>query len=196
MAQPGRVAGILLAAGEGSRLGQPKALVRLGGKTLAERGAALLREGGAEPVIVVTGAVAVSLPAVFTVQNPDWRTGMASSLAAGLRSIPDDCGAALVALADQPLIGAEAVRRLIVAYRAGASVAVAAYDGAPRNPVLLARRHWAAVIETASGDSGARAFLRAHPDLVTLVECGDTGRPDDVDTPDDLDRVAALLGLD
>src|SRR5579875_2407286 len=75
MAQPGRVAGILLAAGEGSRLGQPKALVRLGGKTLAERGAALLREGGAEPVIVVTGAVAVSLPAVFTVQNPDWRTG-------------------------------------------------------------------------------------------------------------------------
>jgi CTP:molybdopterin cytidylyltransferase MocA len=192
--RPDPVAGILLAAGQGSRLGQPKALVRLGGKTLAERGVALLRDGGAAPVVVVTGAAAVTLPGVITVANPDWRAGMGSSLAAGLRSTPDGCRAAVVALADQPLVGAEAVRRLIAAYRSGASVAVAAYDGAPRNPVLLARRHWAAAIDAARGDVGARAFLRARPDLVTLVECGDTGRPDDVDTPDDLDRIAGLLG--
>ncbi len=105
---------------------------------------------------------------------------------------PDaDVGAVVVALADQPLVGAAAVARLIAAYRGGASVAVAAYQGKPRNPVLLAREHWPEVIETAAGDQGARAFLRARPDLVTLIECGDTGSPDDIDTPADLARVAS-----
>jgi nicotine blue oxidoreductase len=99
-------------------------------------------------------------------------------------------GAAVIALADQPLVGPEAVARLIAAYQAGATVAVAAYEGKPRNPVLLAREHWPEVIETATGDQGARAFLRAHPELVTLVECGDTGRPDDIDTRADLERIA------
>ena len=103
-----------------------------------------------------------------------------------------DVGAVVVALADQPLVGAEAVARLIAAYRDGASVAVAAYGGQPRNPVLLAREHWAEVVATATGDQGARTFLRARPDLVTLVECGDTGRPDDIDTPADLARITAF----
>ena len=197
----GRVAGILLAAGEGSRLGQPKALVELGGQTLAERGVAMLRDGGADPVVVVTGAVPISMAGVRTVDNPDWRSGMGSSLAAGLRALgdgrgvgspADNCAAAVVALADQPLVGSEAVRRLIAAYRDGASVAVAAYDGKPRNPVLLAREHWDAVLELATGDTGARPFLRAHPELVTLVECGDTGSAYDVDTPEDLARVTGV----
>jgi CTP:molybdopterin cytidylyltransferase MocA len=185
------VAGVLLAAGAGSRLGQPKALVSLDGQTLAERGTGLLRAGGAEPVLIVAGAVPVELDDVHTVYNPDWHTGMGSSLRAALRALADTAaGAAVIALADQPLVGPEAVARLIAAYRAGATVAVAAYQGKPRNPVLVAREHWAEVIETATGDQGARAFLRAHQDLVTLVECGDTGRPDDIDTPADLDRIA------
>src|SRR6516165_8357289 len=82
-----RVAGILLAAGEGSRLGRPKALVELGGQTLAERGVRLLRDGGAEPVLVVTGAVPVQVHGARTVYNPDWRAGMGTSLAAGLRAL-------------------------------------------------------------------------------------------------------------
>jgi CTP:molybdopterin cytidylyltransferase MocA len=187
------VAGILLAAGQGSRLGQPKALIDLDGQPLAERGVALLREGGAAPVIVVTGAVAVDLRGVISVHNPDWRTGMGSSLVAGLGLVPAQCPAAVVALVDQPLVGPEAVRRLIAAHAAGASVAVAAYGGRPRNPVLLGREHWPEVIALATGDAGARPFLRAHPDLITLVECGDTGRPDDIDTRADLDRIAGLL---
>lgn len=188
-----RVAGLLLAAGTGSRLGQPKALIEIGGQTLAARGTAMLRDGGAEPVVVVTGAAEVSLPGVITAHNPDWRSGMGSSLRAGLATLPDDCEAAVVALVDQPLIGAAAVRRLIAAFRDGASVAVACYDGQPRNPVLIARRHWAAVAEAAQGDAGARPFLRANPGLVTPVECGDTGRPDDVDTGEDLRRIAGLI---
>ena len=139
------VAGVLLAAGDGSRLGRPKATVELAGSTLAERGVALLRDGGADPVIVVTGAVPVDIPGVIAVHNPDWESGMGSSLATGLRALGSgDAEAALIALADQPLIGPEAVGRLIAAFRAGAPVAVAAYDGKPRNPVLIARRALAA----------------------------------------------------
>ena len=198
------VAGVLLAAGEGSRFGQPKALVELNGQTLAERGVGLLRAGGADPILVVTGAVPLQLDGTLTVDNPRWRTGLGSSLRAALQALtgagrgPDIApeigtaiGAVVVALADQPLVGAEAVARLIAAYRSGASVAVAAYDGQPRNPVLLAREHWPEVIATATGDQGARTFLRTRPELVTLVECGDTGRPDDIDTPADLARITA-----
>jgi CTP:molybdopterin cytidylyltransferase MocA len=188
-----RVAGVLLAAGEGKRLGTPKALVELGGRRLVDRAVDLLRDGGTDPVLVVTGAARVTVPGVIDVPNPDWRTGMGSSLAAGLRALPGDCTAAVIALVDQPLIGAGVVRRLLAAHRAGAELAVAAYHGRARNPVLLARGHWAGVLAAADGDTGARPYLRAHPDLVTLVECADIGRPDDVDTPEDLARVSALL---
>ena len=192
------VAGVLLAAGQGSRFGRPKALVELDGQTLAERGVTLLRAGGTDPVLIVTGAAEVELRPEHqarTVYNGEWRTGMGSSLRAALRALAEleagpEIGAVVVALADQPLVGAEAVGRLIAAYRAGAGVAVAAYGGKPRNPVLLAREHWPEVIATATGDQGARAFLRARPELVTLVECGDTGRPDDIDTPADLEHIA------
>jgi nicotine blue oxidoreductase len=189
---------VLLAAGEGSRFGRPKALVELDGQTLAERGITLLRAGGTDPVLIVTGAAQVDLRPEHqarTVYNGEWRTGMGSSLRAALRALTEleagqEVGAVVVALADQPLVGAEAVGRLIAAYQAGADVAVAAYGGKPRNPVLLAREHWPEVIATATGDQGARAFLRARPELVTLVECGDTGRPDDIDTPADLEHIA------
>jgi nicotine blue oxidoreductase len=194
---PTRVAGILLAAGGGSRLGRPKALVEFGGQTLAARGAGLLRRGGADPIVVVTGATPVDLPGVTSVDNPGWRTGMGSSLVAGLVALQDQppaCRAVVIALADQPLVGAESVRRLIAAHAAGATVAVAAYDGRPRNPVLIDRVHWAEVLATTAGDAGARPFLRAHPDLVTAVECGDTGRPDDIDTPEDLARAINGFG--
>lgn len=188
-----QVAGVLLAAGQGSRLGTPKALVEVGGQRLVDRGVALLAGGGAAPVLVVTGAVRLDLPGATVVHNPDWATGMGSSLGAGLRAVPATCAAAVVALVDQPLIGQAAVERLIAAFRAGAGVAVASYGGRPRNPVLLARRHWPEVLAETAGDEGARTFLRRHPGLVTRVECGDTGRPDDVDTPEDLARVSQLL---
>jgi nicotine blue oxidoreductase len=185
---------VLLAAGEGSRLGRPKALVELDGQTLAQRGVALLREGGADPILVVTGAAPIELPGVHTVYNDQWRTGMGSSLRAALHAAQAETQAAavVVALADQPLVGAESVARLIAAHQTGASVAVAAYQGKPRNPVLIAREHWPEVIAMATGDQGARAFLRARPDLVTPVECGDTGSPDDIDTPADLERITGV----
>ena len=87
---------------------------------------------------------------------------------------------------DQPGVGAAAVARLRAAWAAGAVAAVATYESAPRNPVLLDRCVWDEVADLAMGDVGARAWLRANPSRTTLVACEGTGTPFDIDTPDDL----------
>ena len=92
----------------------------------------------------------------------------------------------VVALCDQPLVEPEAIRRLVAAWHEGARAAVAAFEGEPRNPVLLDRSIWEAVSELARGDVGARAYLRQHPDQVVRVECGDVASSLDIDTASDL----------
>jgi len=187
----GRVAGLLLAAGAGRRMGAPKALVELGGEPLVRRGVRLLHDGGCAPVVVVVGACAERVRPLVAdaevVEAADWRTGMAASLRAGLAALaalgPDAC---VVALVDQPLVDPAAVLRLREAHAAGALAAVAEYGGRPRNPVLLDRAVWDAVAAAARGDEGARPWLRAHRDLVVAVDCTGVGSPDDVDTPDEL----------
>ncbi|MGH3949438.1 MAG: nucleotidyltransferase family protein, partial [Pseudonocardiaceae bacterium] len=116
-----------------------------------------------------------------------------SSLRAGLDSLPDAVDAVVVALVDQPLVGAEAVRRLCAAHAQGACAAVATYQGEPRNPVLLDRALWEPVAAEAVGDSGARGFLKRHPEHVTQIACDDTGSPADIDTQADL--AAALAAF-
>lgn len=178
-------------------MGQPKALVRHDGEPLVGRGIRLLRDGGCTSVTVVLGAAAdqvaaeVDLANATVCENPGWASGMGSSLRAGLAALVADVDVVVVALVDQPLVGAEAVRRLLAAGADGAVAAVASYDGEPRNPVLLARSVWPAVAATAVGEAGARPFLRAHPELVRMVDCTDTGSAYDVDTPDDLRRLPA-----
>jgi CTP:molybdopterin cytidylyltransferase MocA len=188
-------AGLVLAAGAGRRMGGPKALVELAGEPLLARAVRLLRDGGCDEVVVVVGAegetVARRAEALgcAAVHADGWEEGMSASLRAGLAHLtagPHD--ACVVALVDQPLLGAEAVRRLVAA---DAVAAVATYAGAPRNPVLLRREVWAEVAATATGDAGARTWLRAHPDRVRPVPCDGTGSPLDLDTPADLAAFAA-----
>lgn len=186
-----RLAGLLLAAGAGRRMGGPKALVLLDEEPLVQRGIRLLRDGGCDPVVVVVGAAAAEVRPLCAgadvVHAPDWSSGMAASLRAGLAVL--DADACVVALVDQPLVTAAVVQRLRAAHQAGALAAVASYDGRPRNPVLLDRTVWAEVAATATGDEGARGWLRAHPELVVEVDCTDAGSPDDVDTPQDLEQL-------
>jgi CTP:molybdopterin cytidylyltransferase MocA len=182
------IAGLVLAAGESRRLGRPKALLEVGGETLLARAVRVLREGGCADVLVVSGGTRLVVPGAKMLDNPDWATGMGSSLRVGLTAIPR-ADAVVIMVVDTPGIGADVVRRLRRAHRDGATAVVATYDGEPRNPVLLARRHWAEVIELAVGDMGARAFLARHPELVRQVECGDIADPADIDTPDDLARL-------
>jgi CTP:molybdopterin cytidylyltransferase MocA len=181
------VAGLVLAAGAGRRFGGPKALATVDGERLVDRAVRVLRAGGCDQVVVVGGAAALSVAGAEVVHNPDWPTGMGSSLRVGLAAVRED--AVVVIPVDMPWLGSDAVARVIPAFAAGAEVVSATYAGQRRHPVLLARRHFAAVSALAVGDVGARPFLRAHPELVVEVACDDTGSPDDVDTPDSDARV-------
>jgi nicotine blue oxidoreductase len=183
------VVGVVLAAGSGSRLGTPKALVELDGERLVDRAVRTLREGGCDDVLVVLGAADVDVADATVVHNPDWATGMGSSFIVGLASPSPDADAVIVHLVDQPQIGPEVVARLIAAHAAGATVAVATYGGQRRNPVLLARSTWAEASELAEGkDQGARPYLAAHPEAMTGVPCDDLADAEDIDTPADLER--------
>ncbi|WNE99503.1 nucleotidyltransferase family protein [Streptomyces luomodiensis] len=188
------VAGIVLAAGGGRRLGgRPKALLTHRGRPLVEHAAHALREGGCAPVHIVLGAAAgtvrarARLSGCVLVDNPDWEQGMGSSLRAGLGSLAGTgARAALVTLVDQPGIGAEAVARVVAAYRSPSTLAAAAYGGERGHPVLFGADRWADITASAVGDRGARAYLRAHQSAITLVDCSDIARTDDIDTPEDL----------
>ncbi|WP_062444098.1 nucleotidyltransferase family protein [Herbidospora daliensis] len=180
------IAGVLLAAGAGRRFGRPKALVEYKGERLVDRGVRLLEEGGCHPVVVVLGAACTQVRGAVTVLNPDWATGMGSSLRVGLAAVPPEAPGVVVALVDQPLIRPEAVERLIAAFQAGAELAVATYGGAQRNPVLIGRDHLAAVAASLEGDVGARPYLKRNRSLVTEVPCDDAGDPADLDEPGDL----------
>ncbi|MFD9290328.1 NTP transferase domain-containing protein [Streptomyces sp. NPDC060030] len=188
------VAGVLLAAGGGRRLGgRPKALLEHRGRPLVEHAVRALRNGGCGPVHVVLGAAAdevrdlADLSACGVTVNPSWEEGMGSSLRAGLASLAgSDADAALVLLVDQPGIGAEAVARVRSAYHSRASLAAAAYDGERGHPVLFGADRWEDVAAGAVGDQGARAYLRAHGGAITLVECSDVAQPHDIDTAADL----------
>lgn len=184
-------AGLVLAAGAGRRYGRPKALVEYEGSRLVDRAVRTLRAGGADPVVVVLGAAAAQVRAstrledCTVVENPDWDSGMGSSLRAGLAALAGTGAAAVVVLlVDTPGITAEAVRR--VAGLAGPeALATGGYqDGRWGHPVLLGRAHWPEVARLATGDVGARPYLRSHAGLVRVVPCGDVANDDDLDTPD------------
>ncbi|MBD0422107.1 nucleotidyltransferase family protein [Streptomyces sp. TRM S81-3] len=189
-----QVAGLLLAAGGGRRLGgRPKALLGHRGRPLVEHAVGTLRAAGLTRVHVVLGARAedvrarAALDGCVLVDNPGWEEGMGSSLRAGLRSLAGTgARAALVSLVDQPGIGAEAVTRVRAGYRDETSLVAAAYDGVRGHPVLFGAAHWAGIAATATGDRGARAYLEDHRAAITLVECGDVARPYDIDTEADL----------
>lgn len=188
------VTGLLLAAGGGRRLGgRPKALLPHRGRPLVEHAVRVLREGGCATVHVVLGAQAgdvrarAALPGCVLVDNPDWEQGMGSSLRAGLDSLAGTgARAALVSLVDQPGIGPEAVARVLAAYEGEESLVCAAYDGVRGHPVLFGAAHWTGIAATATGDRGARAYLKEHRTAIALVECGDVARPFDIDTEADL----------
>ena len=183
------IGGLVLAAGAGRRFGGPKAGLDLDGERWVDRSARVLREGGADPVVVVVGAIALDVPgADSVVDNPAWTEGMGSSLRAGL-GCPTlaDCSAVVVLLVDQPGVAAEAVRRLVAAHASGAGLAIATYAGERGHPVLIGRMHWAGVIESAVGDRGARTYLAEHPHLVQQVPCDGMGDAADIDTPEQLD---------
>jgi CTP:molybdopterin cytidylyltransferase MocA len=177
-----RTTGVVLAAGAGTRMGTPKALLSTAdGRTWVDIASRLLLDAGCERVVVVLGASAplVLKPsdvAVETIVNENWRDGMGSSLRVGLEAATGD--AALIAVVDMPDLPLAAVQRVLAS---GASLARAVFAGRPGHPVLIGAEHWAPIAATLSGDRGARAYLDAHG--VLDVECGDLYDGHDIDAP-------------
>ena len=199
MTQSG-VAIAVLAAGRGSRLGGdvPKPLVELRGRPLVSWALEAATGSGLHPVVLVVGhrgdAVGdAATEGVMIVRARRWRRGIARSLQAALEALDPwaQVGAVCVGLADQPLVGADAYRRLADAYRGGATLAVATYGGQRRNPVLLGRSIWGAA-RRLDGDVGARALM--GDEGVVEVDCTGTGSAADVDTLDDLRSAERSLG--
>ena len=197
------VTGVVLAAGAGTRMGMPKALVVQHGEPWLARAVRLLLDAGCDRVVVVLGASATEAlahvptdDAVSTVINDDWSSGMASSLRAGLTAVASSAAgpsaarlsaagpsahpgdAALITLVDTPGLPLEAVRRVLAS---AAPLARAVYDGRPGHPVLIRSAHWRAIAASVSGDQGARDYLEAHG--VADVECGDLWSGSDIDAP-------------
>lgn len=182
-----RAVGILLAAGSGSRMGGPKALVADERGSWLLRACSVLRDGGCDDVIVVIGASATDAQAVLdgvdvdVVEATDWRDGMSASLRAGLeRATHRDADAALIHLVDLPDVGPDVVRR-IASLAAPSSLARATYDETPGHPVLIGRDHWSEVIGSVAADRGARDFLAAQE--VMEVDCSDLASGRDIDRP-------------
>jgi molybdenum cofactor cytidylyltransferase len=187
-----RVGVIVLAAGRGSRFGDaaPKTLARLGERPLVAHAVTSAKASGLRPIVVVVGCQAPDVADaagrdVEVIENPYWEEGMSTSLRAGLATVLADrtVSAMTVALADQPRIGAEAYRRLVLAHADGAELAVATYSGRRGHPVLIGRTYFEEAMKM-TGDQGARTLL-AKPEVVE-VPCDGTGEATDVDTPADL----------
>jgi molybdenum cofactor cytidylyltransferase len=189
----GKVAAVILAAGQSRRMGGPnKLLAHFDGVPLIRRTAEQTLASGAEPVIVVTGhhadAVSAALAGldVTTVDNPNFAEGLATSLKAGLAAVPQDAAGALIMLADMPAITSEVLNRLIAAFRARRTPAIIlpTVNGKRGNPVLWSREFFPELMET-SGDTGARHILGRQEEAVQRVEIGSAAGID-VDTPEAL----------
>jgi CTP:molybdopterin cytidylyltransferase MocA len=178
MSNGATAAGVLLAAGAGTRYGMPKVLAE-GGQWL-RRGVTALDGGGCDYVVVVLGAAVVDLPPpARAVVADDWADGLSASLRAGLSAI--DAEYAVLHTVDTPDVGADVVRRVLDAARSSPSgLARARYGDRPGHPVVVARRHWAELLDTLSGDEGARPFLGARTDVVA-VDCAHLASGHDID---------------
>jgi CTP:molybdopterin cytidylyltransferase MocA len=190
----GSVTGILLAAGAGSRMGTPKALLSSNGVAWLASASALLRSGGCRPVLVVLGAEAERARAQLPPTDPArvviadrWAEGLSHSLRAGLAEATGT--AALVTVVDSPDLPLAVLQRILATPVCPDTLRQAVYNGAPGHPVLIGRAHWASLAAELAGDAGARRYLMAHG--VEEVECGDLFDGRDIDTPEQLDGAAS-----
>jgi xanthine dehydrogenase accessory factor len=189
------ISAIVLAAGEATRFGHCKQLMPLGGKLLLEHVLDNLRQSGVDEVVVVLGAHSdeiqnrIHFRDVRVVLNPDYQSGMSTSIQAGLRALPEATEAAMIVLADQPLVTSSTLDALVDEYRRShASVVVPTYNGFRGNPVIVDRALFAEMMEI-RGDIGCRSIFGDHAESIVKVAVDDPGIVTDIDTPEDLERL-------
>ncbi len=201
---PAHVAAVVLAAGAGTRMGgRPKCLLEMAGEALLGRLVRALVQAGAAPVLVVLGHHADRIARVLEgqpvqiVHHPAPDQGQTSSLHLGLRALPADADAVLVALADQPLLTTQDLRDLLDAFAArplGTQLLRPVVDGLPGNPVVFSREAARAML-AAGPDMGGAQWQAAHPALVCPWESSNHHYRLDVDSMDDVAALAAQSGV-
>lgn len=190
------VAGVVLAAGTSTRFGEAnKLLAELEGEPVVRRAARTLLQSEVASVTVVVGYEADQVRTalkgldVDIVENPDFADGQATSVRVGTDAIKErDVDAVLFALGDMPLVAVTSINEVIRAHRAGAGrILAAAASGQRGNPVLFDSKY-VDQLAGVEGDRGARELLLESNDAA-LVETGDPGVLQDIDTVDDLEQV-------
>lgn len=193
-----RVAGILLAAGAGTRMGRNKMLLELEGETLLRRAARRALAAGLDPVIAVLGHEAERARAELAglacriALNPGYARGMNTSLSAGVEALPPEAEAAVVLLADMPFVDAALVEEVVARHRqTGARLVTARYGGVPAPPTLY-RRELFPELCGGEGEGRGREVVRRHGAEVVFVERPASALAD-VDREDDLERARSRL---
>jgi len=192
------IAGIILAAGGSTRMGEPKLLLKWHGDALIRWVARLALAAGCSPVIIVTGAkrseveAAVSDLPVKPVHNPRWEDGQSTSVRTGILALPADVDAAMIFLGDQPQIPLATVQELMRIYRASEPplpILLPASSGRRGNPVLF-DRSMLEKLTRLQGDAGARLIFAEHQ--VKLIPFDDPNLLLDVDLPEDYQRLMEI----
>lgn len=189
------ISAILLAAGESRRMGQFKQLLPLGDKSFVEHCADNLLGSRVDEVIIVTGhrdievRRAVGERPVRFAHNPEYRSGMASSIKCGVRSLSEDAQAFVLALVDQPQIGSDAINLVVEAYeKEQALIVIPAFEGRNGHPILLDLRLREEILAV-DAEQGLRKVVSAHREKVKRVEVTSRSILDDFDLPEDYVRI-------
>lgn len=196
------VTGVILAAGQGKRMGEPKQLLPLGGEAMVLHVARTACQAGFDNVIVITGAyesvvkqVVQDLP-LQVIYNEDWEQGQSTSVKKAVLSITAEKQAVVFLLADQPLVSSALMNRIIKAYHeTKASIIIPRAQNQPGNPVLFDLGVWRSVLLELAGDEGARQIIRKNQEAVHYIELLDGQIFLDVDTPAEYKMMEELWRL-
>lgn len=198
--EPLRIGALILAAGEGSRMGgMPKCLIRVNGQTLLFRLQSAMAATEVAQIVAVTGYHAASIEAelatlsVNVVRNPEPAQGQQSSVRIGLQALGADFDVIVIALADQPGIGSEELSELISAFRQrplGTHIVLPVVDGQRGNPVAVSGELIAQLL-AGQLKGGLRAYIDAHPELVYRMATGNQNFTLDLDTREDVERLSS-----
>ena len=171
---------LILAAGQGRRFGGPKAPYIFQGKRLVDRAVENSRDAGIDKVFVVLGAWVGEVPNAELIINQNWQEGMGSSLRVGLTELisHSEIEEVLVSLVDLPDLNGALFSRIA---KCPGRLVAATYKGVRGHPVKIERTHWSPIIETLSGDSGAKDYLNSHASELVLVEVGHLATGEDLD---------------
>ena len=193
------IAGVVLAAGTSSRMGRNKLFLEVAGQSVLRRAVATAVDAGLDPVLVVLGHESerahAELPGLpcQVVLNPAYQEGIHSSLRTGIAAVPERCPAAVVLLADMPLVNATMIRALVERYRAGpVPLVVSDYEGIDAPPILYDRRLFPEFRSLEGEGCGKRVVKRHAAEAVRIR--WPSGALTDLDRPEDVERVRAALG--